>query len=194
MSKPSTAPQKSPRLTPVAATLALLGALLVHSAEAHAIEGELTLGLGPVFADLPTLGEEGQGGWGGSVYAQYQLTQFWGLQGGATLAYHTSIRRDELPGQRISSVWFGGIYNIDVFTYVPFISFGATAYQAQPQLSDADGNPVDAGFKFGFGVDYRRWRYWSLGFETNLHAFVTDIQTYPVYLTTLMRLNYHWEL
>lgn len=175
-------------------TLVMACAALSWASESHAIEGELTLGLGPAWGDLPTRGEDGQSGFGGLVYGEYQLTRFWGVHAGASYTHHLSIDRDELETQRIGSFWVGGRYNFDVFTYIPFLTFGLTAFRAEPTLADADGNEVDAGARFGFGVDWRRWRHWSFGAETNLHAFLTDLQNYPVYLTLQLRISYHWEL
>ncbi len=181
-------------MSKVLAPLLAASALLLIPLDALAIEGELTLGLGPAYADLPTLGEEGQSGFGGAIFAQVQLDTFWAITAGSTLSYHLSDKKAELPGQRITSLWAGAIYNLDVFTYVPFFSLALTGYLADPDLKDPDGQSADAGAKIGFGVDWRRYRTWSLGAEVNVHAFITDLETYPVFLTTLIRLNYHIEL
>jgi len=170
----------------------MLAMLLVVS-EVAAIENELTLGLGPGYADLPSQGATGQQGLGTGLYAEYRFSDWWGMTAGGYSSYQLSVAEDELPGVAIHSVWLGMLYNIDVTTYVPFFTLAATAYFADPELEDADGNSVDAGIKFGLGVDYRRHRHWSVGIEGNFHAFVTDVQNYPVYLTTLLRLNYHFE-
>jgi hypothetical protein len=172
------------------AGLLVLGAL----AEAGAIENELTLGAGPGYADLPTNGASGQQGLGAGIYAEYRFSDWWGVTAGGYTSYQLSVSEDELPGVALHSAWVGVLYNIDVTTYVPFCSLSGTAYFADPELKDADGNTVNAGLKFGLGVDYRLHRHWSFGLEGNFHAFLTDPQNYPVYLTTLLRLNYHFEL
>ncbi len=161
---------------------------------AHAVEGEITLGLGPGTANLPLRGSEGQSGFGGGAYAEYRFNHFLGLTLGGHYGYQLSESEEMLAGQHIASFWAGMIYNIDVATYVPFLTLAATSYIARPQLVDGEGNAVDLGLKAGIGVDYRRWRHWSFGLEANLHAFLTDLETYPVYLTTMLRLNYHFEL
>ena len=177
----------------VIAALALAASLWAPTS-ASATDGELTLGLGPGYTDLPTLGTAGQEGFGGGLYAEYRLNSFWGLSAGTYFSYHLSEAEDELPGQRINTLWAGAIYNLDVFTYVPFFSVALTGYLADPVLEDPDGKAVNLGAKVGFGADWRRWRDWSFGVEFNLHAFITDLETYPVYITTLLRFNYHLEL
>lgn len=167
--------------------------MLLALPEASAIDRELTLGLGPGYTDLPANGSRGQPGLGSGVYAEFRLSDWWGVTAGGYSSYQLSVADDELPGVAINSAWLGVLYNIDVATYVPFVTLAATAYFADPELSDADGHAADAGVKFGLGVDYRRHRHWSLGVEGNFHAFLTDVQNYPVYLTTLLRLNYHFE-
>ena len=161
---------------------------------AAAVEGELTLGLGPGFADLPARGEEGQDGFGAGAYAEYRFDYFWGTTVGAYQSYQLSLSEDDVHGQHITSIWAGVIYNLDVATWVPFATLSATAYISSPQLEDAEGNEVDGGMRLGVGVDWRRYRNWSLGAEVDLHAFLTDLQDYPVYITSFLRLNYHREL
>ncbi|MEO1268703.1 MAG: outer membrane beta-barrel protein [Myxococcota bacterium] len=161
---------------------------------AQAVEHELTLGLGPTYTDLPTRGSEGQQGIGAGLYGEYRFNNFWGLTFGGMGSYQLSVAEDDLGGIRILSGWAGVIYNLDVATYVPFATLSLTAYNADPALEDDEGNPVDAGVKFGLGVDYRRYRRWSFGVEANLHAFLTDPSNYPVYFTTLLRINYHYAL
>ena len=181
------------RLTGLAVAVVAAVALLAAPSSAGAVGNELTLGLGPAWADLPTRGPEGQSGVGAGLYAEYRFNNFWGLTAGGFGSYQLSIPEDELGGVRIFSGWVGALYNLDVATYVPFATLAVTAYRADPALEDDEGNPVDAGVKFGLGVDYRRWRHWSFGLEADLHAFLTDPSNYPVYFTTMLRLNYHYE-
>ena len=176
-----------------ALAIGILTAAVWGTTPAAAGEGELTLGLGPGHASLPTQSTASQDGVSGSVYAEYQLTSFWGLSAGSTVSYHFSNAEESLPGQRINSLWVGGIYNLDVFTYVPFLSFGLAGYLADPLLVDSDGKDVNLGAKVGFGADWRRWRRWSVGVEINIHAFLTDVETYPVYITSVVRLNHHFD-
>ncbi len=159
----------------------------------HAIEDELTVGASPVYSNLPTEGE-GQSGLGGAFYLEYQLSDFWGLSAGVADAYHRSDSKHELPGRNVVSAWIGARYNLDIATYVPFASLSVTGYNASVALRDEEDNVASAGIKFGLGMDYRKWRSFSVGVETNLHAYSSDLQNYPVYVTTLIRLNYHISL
>ena len=86
------------------------------------------------------------------------------------------------------------LYNIDVATYVPFVTLGPTLYISSPALEDQEGRKVDAGARVGIGVDWRRYRTWSIGAEVDIHAFATDLGKYPVYLTSMLRVNYHLDL
>jgi hypothetical protein len=178
---------------PVVAVLIVL-ALAALPAVSHAVEGELTLGLGPGFTDLPTHGPDGQPGFGGGLYAEYRFNLWWGMTGGAYHGYQLSDRANELPGQSITSAWVGVLYNIDVATYVPFVTLGPTLYISSPALEDQEGRKVDAGARVGIGVDWRRYRTWSIGAEVDIHAFATDLGKYPVYLTSMLRVNYHLDL
>ena len=178
---------------PVVAVLTVL-ALTSLPAVSAAIEGELTLGVGPGFTDLPTRGSEGQSGFGGGAFAEYRFDLFWGVTGGAYHSYQLSRPGDELGGQAITSAWLGVIYNLDVATYVPFVTLGPTIFLSSPELEDEKGRKVDAGARLGVGVDWRRYRDWSVGVEIDLHAFATDLGKYPVYLTSMLRVNYHIDL
>ena len=172
--------------------LGLLALLLLTSRDAHAVEDELTIGLGPGYTDL-RLSLEGQSGFGGGMWAEYRLTDYWGITSGAFASYQISDGEQELPGQTIYHGWLGALYTIDITTFVPFLSLAATWYVGDPALQDAEDMSVDAGLKLGIGMDYRRYRYFSVGVEANLHAFFTDVANYPVFVTTLVRFNYHYE-
>ena len=182
--------------TRATAAVVAIFAVVVIAGDAAAIESEFTLGVGPGYTDLPTRGASGQQGFGGGLYGEYRFSDYFGVTAGAYTSYQLSVSEDELPGVGIDSVWFGGLYNIDVATYVPFVSLSLTGYFADPedQLADDEGNAADLGVRAGLGVDYRRHRHWSFGVEGNFHAFLTDLQNYPVYITTLVRLNFHFEL
>lgn len=180
-------------------SIALLAsiALLHLSTPAMAADGDITLGLGPSWADLPFRGDEGQSGPGGDLWVEYELDRFWGLTAGVGHSYQLSLPAEGdsagTPGQHITSLWFGALYKLDVATYVPFASLGATAYLANPTLTDKDDQEVHAGARMSLGIDWRRYRSWSLGIEFNLHAFATDLGDYPVYSKALLRMNYHFE-
>lgn len=178
---------------PLVAVLIVLS-FAVIPATADAVEGELTLGLGPGFTDLPVRGPDGQAGLGGGAYAEYRFDLFWGLTAGAYHSYQLSDSKNELGGQGISSIWAGVLLNLDVATYVPFVTLGPTLYLSSPKLEDGMGRDVNAGARFGIGVDWRRYRYWSVGVEMDVHAFATDLGNYPVYLTSFLRVNYHIDL
>jgi hypothetical protein len=167
--------------------------LWLFPAAADAVEGELTLGLGPAFTDLPARGETGQEGLGAGFYAEYRFDLFWGITAGGSYSYQLSDPAHDLAGQTIGSAWVGVLYNLDVATYVPFVTLGPTLFFSSPQLED-EGAAVDAGARLGIGVDWRRYRLWSIGGEIDIHAFATNLDQYPVYLTSMLRLNLHIDL
>lgn len=176
-----------------ALSLLCAAALLAPAVPAHSAEGDLTLGVAPAYTSLPTRGQEGQRGFGASLYSELRFNSFWGLTAGTSWSYQLSSSRDDLPGQHLGALWFGGLYNLDVASYVPFVTLSATAYLSEPTLQDEEGRRVNAGLRAGFGVDYRRSRRWSVGAEADLHSFLTDPGNYPVYLQVLLRLNAHFE-
>lgn len=173
--------------------LAALGASLLATRPAQAVEDELTIGLGPGYGSLRQTAE-GQSGFGGALYGEYRLTDFWGVTAGAWMSYHLSDQAQSLPGQRVAYGWLGGLYTIDITSFVPFVSLAGTLYNGDPTLVDAEGSDVTGGIKMALGLDYRRYRYFSVGVEGNLHAFLGDVTNYPVLVTTLVRFNFHYEL
>ncbi len=183
-----------PRVLNTLLPLLILGSGLLYTDLAQAVEGELTLGMGPTWNQLPTQGSDGQTGYGGQAWAEYRFDHFWGVTFGGGYDIQLSIPEDELAGQHIGQAWAGVIYNLDVATYVPFATFSAASYFAQPALTDPEGTAVNFGARIGVGVDWRRYRHWSIGAEADIHAFFTDLAQYPVYLNVALRLNYHTDL
>lgn len=184
---------RAPHLLFIAAPL--LGALLLAAPQqAHAVEDELTLSLGPLWADQRATSAEGQGGFGAAAWLEWHLTDTWGLTAGAQGAYHLSDPDLMLPGLQVYSAWLGGLYTLDITTWVPFVSLAATFYSADPALKDSEGEDAIFGLRAGLGVDWRRYRWFSVGAEGNVHAFLAEVSNYPVYVTALLRFNLHFEL
>lgn len=144
----------------------------------HAEEGRLRLA--PTFANLNDLGAEGLWGLGGQIGAEWAFSDYWAavVDGGAS--YHFESTEREIPAQLVSAVALGLRYNIDVFTYVPWVSVSAVGYHNAPLLEDTE-NQVAGGARVSFGVDYRVDRHWAVGVFADIHAPFTDLQRYPIY-------------
>lgn len=186
-------PDALPR--PARHCFAVVAALLCASAlswpaEARA-DGQLYLG--PVAANLNTLGDGGLWGLGGRFGGQLSMGDFWGVFADVAGSYHFENTDEELPADVVSVLSAGLRYNLDIFAYVPYIGLGATAYLDAP-LVDGESAQANAGAKFLLGVDWRYDRFWSLGFAAEIHALLTDLDRYPVYSQVGAYLGYHFRL
>ena len=176
-------------LAPLAVAVLGLGAL-VWPGDAR---GEGQIYLGPVAANLNTLGEGGLWGAGGRVGGQLALGDFWGVFADVGASYHFEDAEQELAADVVSVASAGVRYNLDVFTYVPYVGLGATAYLDTPLVDGAPARAT-AGAKFLHGVDWRYDRFWSLGAAAEIHALLTDLDRYPVYSQVGVYVGYHFRL
>ncbi|MEZ4460457.1 MAG: hypothetical protein R3E66_12185 [bacterium] len=159
---------------------ALLVALLTSAAASDAAAAEGRLRLAPTFADLNGLGAEGLWGLGGQAGFEWGFADYWAAVVDATGSYHFADDEREIPAQLVTAVALGLRYNIDIFTYVPWISVSGVSYFNQPLVEGLESN-VNAGARVGFGVDYRMDRDFAVGVFGELHAPFSDIQNYPIY-------------
>lgn len=147
-------------------------------ADVWAEEGRLRLA--PTLANLNDLGAEGLWGLGGLVGVEWAFSDYWAAVLDVGASYHFASEEREIPAQLVSALGVGLRYNIDVFTYVPWVAVSAVGYYHAPLLEDSN-NQVAAGARVSFGVDYRLDRHWAVGVFADLHAPFTDLQRYPIY-------------
>lgn len=172
-----------------AALLLVVFSILAASTphEAEAAEGRLRLA--PTFADLNDLGAEGLWGLGAQVGFEWAFSDFWAVVVDGTGSYHFADDEREIPAQLVSSAALGLRYNIDIFTYVPWVSVSGVGYLNSPMLEDSTQD-VAVGARIGFGVDYRIDRDMAVGVFADIHAPFSDIQNYPIYSN--IGFNFAW--
>jgi hypothetical protein len=163
-------------------------------APAAALEGDWSWGGGAMVAAIPTLG--GAWGVGGTVHTRYGLTDTLNLNMGVLYAYHFASPvgpEGEVRALQVTIPHVGLVYALDIIEVVPYVLLDLTVYTADwPFFGDNDRS-VGVGALVGLGLDYRRWREWSVGVEVAYHGFLTDIIYYPVYLNINLHASYHYD-
>lgn len=123
------------------------------------------------------------------------LTEFLSLSTGLDAAFHfaqDNDTQDPLPSLIVSDVFLGVQYNLDVFTYIPYVGLGLVGYfNAPPTQEDAAG--PDLGVKLALGMMYRPGREWSVGGSIDLHSSLTAIGDFALYTLFNVHVSYHWD-
>src|SRR5690606_29879694 len=106
--------------------------LVVESTNAHAVEGEWTVGGGAVLSSIPTE-EVGIVGFGGTAFVRYKFTDSIGISLGGLYSYHLSRPavepdEDDQPAIQVGIPKLGFLYVLDVIDLVPYFLVEATAY------------------------------------------------------------------
>jgi hypothetical protein len=176
-------------------TLALL-CLIPASAHAGRTESRLWLGAGTAFVRAGT--SDVQWGPAGQLGFQITLTELWSLQLALDTAYPLSTTVGEgddavtLPAAPLVGGSVGVIYNLDVFTYIPFIGLAMTGWAAAPPI-DRDTRGPDLGLKLSIGMLWRPERDWSLGAVVDLHTSLLAISDFSLASTATLQASYHWD-
>jgi hypothetical protein len=163
-----------------AALILMTISLLVVSIPRGAAAAEGRLRLAPTFSDLNDLGAEGLWGLGAQIGFEWAFSDYWAAIVDGTGSYHFADDEREISAQLVSSTALGLRYNIDIFTYVPWVSVSGVTYLNSPLLENST-NQVAAGARLGFGVDYRIDRNLAVGVFADIHAPFSDLQNYPIY-------------
>lgn len=171
-------------------TIGLL--VLVTTNVAHAGGNELQVTIGPGYSSLPDFGE-GLDGVGGGGELTYLFDGFWSVAAGAHFAHHfgETLEDTTFVDTNVLNVWLGPKFNLDYFVVIPFISLAPELILTDGELAE-EQEELDFGIRWTFGFDYRPVRNWSAGFEVNYHSFIAAPINYPVYITTLFRLSFHY--
>lgn len=151
--------------------------------------GSLT-NAGKVSSNGPQLGVGGQAG------AVFSIGEFWGFELGAEGAHHFQAKPGDrkLESMRVSDGWVGLRYNLDVFTYVPYIGGSVVLYGAAPRVEPGTPQRSSVGVKLSIGTDWRFDRHWSLGFRADLHAVHLAVGQFPNYSSAGLNLAYRFRL
>jgi hypothetical protein len=162
----------------------------VRPAHAQAGKDEIQIAIGPVFAGAPSFASPVRGP-GVQASAFWGLTSSWSVGGVAnwTALSGTSESGTEIAGSRVG-LFAGPAYNIDVITFVPYVSITPGVQYGPPE----DGEPAwHAVVRGAVGVDYRRWRHWAVGAQVEWHAALPQVLDYPSESVVWLRLVYVFE-
>jgi hypothetical protein len=185
----------STRLAPPTLCL-LLATLAPAPAYAGRTESRLWLGAGASFVRAGT--QDAQIGPAGQLGFQLTLSELWSLQLALDLAYPLSSTVGQgddattLPATLIAGGSAGVLYNLDVFTYIPFLGLALTGWAAAPPISREERGP-DLGLKLSLGMLYRPERDWSLGAIIDLHTSLLSLGDFSLASTALVQASYHWD-
>ena len=185
------------RLSTLAFT-SLFAAFILLPSHASALEGEWSFGAGGVFASFPTE-EDGLLGVGATAYTRYGLLDQLSINLGVFYNYHPPVTV-EVEGEEegvvvdlsVVAPHLGLVWALDIIEVVPYVLFDATIYFADATFFREDGRNMGFGMLFGLGMDYRRWKSFSIGCEVAYHAFFNDLTNYPVYINANLHFTYHY--
>lgn len=170
-----------------------IGILLLGAAVSpEALANESKFWAGVHGANLNDLGSGGLWGPGAAVGGLYQFDDFWSVALDAGSSYHFENVDEELPAEWVNAFGLSLRYNLDVFTYIPWLGLGATFYLDEPQVSDAEMQ-ANFGAKLALGIDWRYSRENSLGFYAEIHALGSDLNRYPIYSCVGLSWNWHFR-
>lgn len=178
------------------AALIALGTLALAPSDVAASEGEATVWVAADAANASDTTPAGpQFGVGAQTGISFGVSDFWTLNLGTEAAFHPSVSPgdDQVPSLFVHNLFGGFRYNLDIFTYVPYVKLAAVAYTAAP-LVDAGGQRPAVGAKMTVGVDWRFDRNWSLGGMAELHTVSFDVGNFPSYSSVGVRLTHHFRL
>jgi hypothetical protein len=174
----------------VGVTLALLS---LAPARAAAAEGELVLGLHPLYSVIKWDERHPSGG-GLGVDVGYGLTESLWLRG--TLFY-TAQAADASPNAglpagiiSIGGGFLGISWAFDVLRVIPFLDVGVGALFA---TGAGHADRIDLGLEVGIGADYLVSRRFSIGGVVRYYSFVTNASNIPVYLYAGPRLAWRFD-
>jgi hypothetical protein len=175
-------------LAPLLAAAALLGA-----APGRASGGDLVVAAEPLYS-LVKWDQRHPSGGGVALEAAYGLTDWLWLRG-TTFYTAQAAGKDEaagLPGGALSvgGVFVGLRYALDVLRVVPYVDGGVGALFAG---GAGHKGRTDFGVDVGLGFDWLYNRRVAFGLVVRYHAFITNVQSIPVYLYAGPRFAVRWD-
>lgn len=177
--------------------VAMAAGALTLAPNAHAIERQHHLGLGPSLGILRIDGKSTvSAGVGGALHYAYGLTDQWNLTAEiSSVVVAKNQEQDSLasPRNRPATVDHAGVglaYVIDILRWVPYVGVHVGGYRlAGGTMNSALLVP---GASIGAGLDYQFSRQVAVGVAGRQHFMLTQLSTFPSYTTVLLRLEYMW--
>jgi hypothetical protein len=175
-------------------TMMVLALLLVGAGEASAGERQHHLGV-----DAGGAMVKGEGalsfGFGGGAHYAYGFKDTWYVMG--ELGSSVVPLKFDSPGDTSSTkalfAWSaaaGVSYAFEVIEWVPYVGILAGGYLLHGK--GAGDTVVAPGLQAALGLDYQLSRSFALGLAVRQHFMLTQMDTFPVYTTALLRAEYMW--
>jgi hypothetical protein len=170
---------------------------LFSSRRAEAIENQQHLGLAPALGILSIDKKSTASvGAGGALHYALGLTDQWNLTVGVSSVEVAANQKQDFtysPHNRPAAVHQLGVgvaYVIDILRYVPWIGIdGGVSVLTGGTLEQTLILPdVSA----GVGLDYQISRTLAVGVTGREHFMVSKLDTYPQYLTAMLRFEVMW--
>lgn len=144
------------------------------------------------------VGPNGQWGLGTQLGARAGINDFWSIVGGVDLAWQLATTIDADPPIDVPATamlgFFGGFrYNLDMFTYVPYVGLALENYVQAPGDQQGESGP-NLGAKLTIGLDWRFAREYSFGALIELHTALDDPAAFPIYSSAGLSFGYHFRL
>lgn len=135
-------------------------------------------------------------GLGGALHYAYGLSDQWNLTLGASSIVVAADQKQDFPTSprtRPSTVHqaaVGASYVIDILRWVPWIGIdGGVCVLAGGTL---DRSIVVPELSVGLGLDYQLSRTFAVGLAGREHLLISKLDTYPSYLTAMLRFEVMW--
>ncbi len=138
-------------------------------------------------------------GVGVTGFVRHGISEEVNLLLGVLYSYHlpapaNDTLEDDAPGAIQVIIPHAGVtIALDIIDLVPYISLSGTVYLSDEAFFEEDRS-MGFGLMAGAGLDYRRWRDISLGVELGYHAFLSDMDKYPVYVTLAVHATWHSDV
>lgn len=172
-------------------------ALACGAGDAHAIERQHHLGLGPALGVLEIQDKStASAGFGGALHYAYGLTDQWNLTASASSVVVAADQKQDQPTSprtrpaTVDNLGVGAAYVIDILRWVPYLGVEAGAYRL------AGGTVASSlfvpGASAGAGLDYQLNRDFAVGVAGRQHFILGKLSTYPSYTTVVLRFEYMW--
>lgn len=172
-------------------------ALVCSASDASAIERQHHIGLAPAIGILSIDDKStASAGVGGALHYAYGLSDQWNFTLSASSVVVAADQKQDSPTSphtRPSGVHQGGVgvsYVIDILRWVPWIGIeGGACVLTGGTL---DRSLVVPDVSIGLGLDYQITRSVAVGFSGREHLLFTKLDTYPSYLTGMLRFELMW--
>jgi hypothetical protein len=180
------------------ATLFILAtaAPLLTPTDAAASQGDASVWLGAGLSNAPAVNDDPLLGTAGELGLNIDINDFWSLDFGfqSTVHFGRDFDNSSVDGFYAQHLFAGFRYNLDIFTFVPYLGMSAVAFIPGPPPDPASAVQPAVGGKLNIGVDWRFARHWSTGLRAELHLLSSSLDRFPSYNMVGWRVTYHFRL